>query len=106
MDEQKIRVWQTVSNAIQRNKIPRDPCWVCGDTKSQAHHEDYDKPFKIIWLCKRHHMHLHHAQKTRQAERAQARTLHMLGHTYQHIAETLGVQRSTVYKWVNNPNYR
>lgn len=32
------------------------PCMVCGNKKSEAHHEDYTKPLKIKWLCKKHHV--------------------------------------------------
>jgi len=41
----KVRV------AIQNGKLIREPCIRCGDKKSVAHHEDYDKPLDVMWLC-------------------------------------------------------
>jgi len=31
---------------------------VCGG-KAQMHHDDYDKPTDVRWLCKEHHIELH-----------------------------------------------
>ena len=35
--------------------LTRQPCEVCGDHASDAHHEDYRKPLAVRWLCKTHH---------------------------------------------------
>ena len=40
--------------------IQPKPCEVCGAVETQAHHEDYTKPFKVRWLCRQHHEDLHH----------------------------------------------
>src|SRR4051812_34651861 len=32
-----------VSNAIRDGRLLREPCRLCGDSKSQAHHADYGK---------------------------------------------------------------
>jgi len=57
----KINARAMVTRAIAENKIKRLPCVVCGNPKSQGHHEDYDKPLEITWLCIRHHndRHIH-----------------------------------------------
>jgi hypothetical protein len=34
-------------------------CSVCGAPGAEAHHEDYNKPLEVIWLCKRHHAERH-----------------------------------------------
>jgi hypothetical protein len=34
-------------------------CWVCGDTDSQGHHENYSDPFTVTWLCDKHHKERH-----------------------------------------------
>jgi hypothetical protein len=34
---------------------------VCGDQQTDAHHDDYEQPRKVRWLCRRHHQQ-HHAQ--------------------------------------------
>jgi ribosomal protein S27AE len=46
-----------VGNAIRDGKLLRPKsCSKCGDIgRIDAHHEDYSKPFKIEWLCKRCH---------------------------------------------------
>jgi len=41
--------------------LTRQACEVCGDTKSEGHHEDYSKPLEVIWLCREHHL-LRHAE--------------------------------------------
>ena len=49
-----------VSNAIRDGRLIRQPCEVCGDPKSEAHHRDYLKPFDVMWLCRSHHIQWHH----------------------------------------------
>jgi hypothetical protein len=44
-----------VGRAIKTNKIQKKPCLVCGNSKSQAHHDDYNKPLEIKWFCPIHH---------------------------------------------------
>lgn len=45
-----------VARAIKSGELLRQPCSVCGcDEDVEAHHEDYDKPLDVIWLCTRHH---------------------------------------------------
>lgn len=41
--------------ALESGKILKLPCSVCNEPKSEAHHEDYDKPLDVIWFCRRHH---------------------------------------------------
>lgn len=31
---------------------------VCGDKKSTAHHEDYNKPLEVVWVCLKHYAEL------------------------------------------------
>lgn len=58
--KQRVRCRNTVNLALAANKLEKKPCSVCGTTNLiEAHHEDYSKPFEIIWLCKRHHMEVH-----------------------------------------------
>jgi hypothetical protein len=44
-----------VRKLIKAKLLVRLPCEVCGNTKSQAHHPDYTKPDKVVWLCQKHH---------------------------------------------------
>lgn len=58
-DPLKVKVRQIVRTLVYEGKLKKYPCVVCGNPKSQAHHEDYSKPLDIIWLCAQHHTDLH-----------------------------------------------
>jgi len=49
-----------VNNAIRNGKLIKRPCEVCDDPESKGHHDDYNKPLKVRWLCQAHHSE-HHA---------------------------------------------
>lgn len=34
--------------------LTKKPCEVCGDP-AEAHHDDYRRPWKVRWFCKKHH---------------------------------------------------
>lgn len=51
-----------VNNALRDHTIEKKPCMVCGNTKSEGHHEDYAKPLEVIWLCRFHHGIVHGAK--------------------------------------------
>lgn len=38
--------------------LPKDECEVCGEA-GEKHHDDYDKPLEVKYLCKTHHAELH-----------------------------------------------
>ena len=46
---------QAVKVAIQSGRLIKLPCAVCDDNKSVAHHDDWNKPLDVIWLCELHH---------------------------------------------------
>jgi len=46
--------------ALKTGKIKRLPCEVCGNIKSQGHHDDYLKPYDVRFLCSVHHRIWHH----------------------------------------------
>jgi len=49
-----------LSYAKKLHKIKIKACRRCGTFKNiQAHHPNYDKPLKVIWLCSKHHIQLH-----------------------------------------------
>ena len=48
-----------VKSALRAGKIKKEPCMVCGNRNSQAHHGDYTKPLDVIWLCPQHHSEVH-----------------------------------------------
>lgn len=56
---QKNRARAIVGKAIKSGKLTRQPCEVCGELKSEAHHDDYSKPLDVRWLCFKHHREVH-----------------------------------------------
>ena len=48
-----------VGMRVKRGLLIKYPCEVCGEVKVEGHHDDYDKPYEVRWLCKKHH-HDHH----------------------------------------------
>ena len=55
----KERAYRVVFRALRTGKIIKLPCMVCGNSKSQAHHQDYRSPLKVKWLCFKHHREQH-----------------------------------------------
>jgi hypothetical protein len=58
-NKHKRKAHGKVSSAIRSGKIVRQPCIVCGEPNSEAHHEDYSRPLFITWLCTKHHNERH-----------------------------------------------
>ena len=46
-------------NALKYGRIVKEPCVICGEEKTEGHHEDYTAPLAITWLCNKHHMERH-----------------------------------------------
>jgi len=59
----KVNVNRILQNAIKSGKIKRKPCVFCGKEKTVAHHIDYRKPLKVIFLCHACHYKIHHKRK-------------------------------------------
>jgi hypothetical protein len=57
---EKVKARVAISNAVKLGKIKRLPCEVCGNIKADAHHEDYDEPLEVVWLCRKHHFQAHY----------------------------------------------
>ena len=58
-DPRRQRAHSLVSRAIKKALLVRAPCYRCGSERSLAHHEDYDKPLDVIWLCQPCHKQRH-----------------------------------------------
>lgn len=49
-----------VSNAVRTGKLNKEPCSICAsELNIHAHHKNYARPLKVIWLCARCHHRLH-----------------------------------------------
>lgn len=48
-----------VNNSVRDGKLIPQVCEVCGNINSVAHHDDYDKPLDVRWLCQAHHVQWH-----------------------------------------------
>jgi hypothetical protein len=58
-DKRRIKCHNAVTRAIRLGTLIRKPCVRCGNEKSLAHHEDYDKPLEVVWLCQPCHKQRH-----------------------------------------------
>ena len=61
----KHRVRALTRSFIKAGKLIRQPCEVCNTVERvEAHHDDYEKPMEIRWLCHKHHMEYHRTQNS------------------------------------------
>ena len=58
-DSRRLLAHSSVARAIRNGSLSRQPCIRCGEVKSLAHHEDYDKPLEVMWLCQPCHKQRH-----------------------------------------------
>jgi hypothetical protein len=62
-DNRRVRCHNAVARALRNGSLVSENCVVCGSEKSLAHHEDYDKPLDVVWLCQVHHKARHKEMK-------------------------------------------
>lgn len=62
---EKIKASCIVNNAITAGKLKRFIfCESCGlPAKTEGHHEDYNKPLEVLWLCRKCHVEIHRCTK-------------------------------------------
>jgi hypothetical protein len=68
-DEQKFKdaVRKYTVSKIRQGVLIRLPCEVCStDEDVQAHHDDYEKPLEVRWLCRKHHREHHNNEKNKE----------------------------------------
>jgi len=56
---EKVYARHRLREAVKNGSVIKYPCVVCGEKKSNGHHEDYSKPLEVVWLCLKHHMERH-----------------------------------------------
>jgi hypothetical protein len=55
-ENEKASASRLMARAIKTGVLSKQPCEVCGSTKSiHGHHDDYSKPLEVRWLCAVHH---------------------------------------------------
>jgi hypothetical protein len=59
---EKRKAHRMVEYAVKKGELLKQPCTICGETKSESHHEDYSKPLDVLWFCRKHHAE-HHEKK-------------------------------------------
>lgn len=59
----KARAHMLVRDAVAAGLLMRSPCEICGHFEVQGHHDDYEKPLDVRWLCKAHHEAHHIARR-------------------------------------------
>ncbi len=52
---QRANIAAQVLTAIQKGLLIRQTCEICSAKKVHAHHDDYNYPLKVRWLCEIHH---------------------------------------------------
>lgn len=58
-DRRRSVAHSAVARAIRDGRLVRQPCCRCGTEKTVAHHEDYEKPLEVVWLCQPCHKQRH-----------------------------------------------
>lgn len=59
-NQDKVKAWRVYKKALRNGVLKREGCDVCG-AEADGHHEDYEKPLEVIWLCRLHHKARHNA---------------------------------------------
>lgn len=54
-NQKKSSAQKIATAAIKAGTLVRQPCEKCGATRVHAHHDDYDEPLSVRWLCPTHH---------------------------------------------------
>lgn len=58
-DKKRASAHNKVFRAIQKGLLIPKSCEKCNSEKTIAHHEDYDKPLEVVWLCQPCHKQRH-----------------------------------------------
>lgn len=59
LHEKEIFARCQVYRSLRRGELRKGLCEICGEEKVEAHHDDYNKPLEVRWLCKKHHVEWH-----------------------------------------------
>ena len=62
-ERQRDSAGSMLRRAVKEGRLQRLPCEVCSNPTTEGHHDDYERPLEVRWLCKRHHEDEHHPTK-------------------------------------------
>lgn len=55
-----MKAHNATARAIKKGSLVRMPCQMCGSIDHiHAHHDDYEMPLEVMWLCPEHHKSRH-----------------------------------------------
>lgn len=58
-DRRRTAAHNAVARAIAKGLLVRQSCERCGNEKTLAHHDDYDRKLDVMWLCQPCHKQRH-----------------------------------------------
>ncbi len=58
-DIKKVRARAQLHKGLATGLVIKEACEVCGDPNVHGHHNDYNKPLEVQWLCPSHHGEAH-----------------------------------------------
>ena len=59
----KYLIRKVTRHAIRSGKMEKRDCEVCGASRVEVHHNDYNKPLDVTFLCHKHHVGWHRVFK-------------------------------------------
>lgn len=62
-ERKKDNARSQAATAVKRGKLLKQPCERCGLANAQMHHEAYEKPLAVTWLCTHCHRRRHLLQE-------------------------------------------
>lgn len=58
-NEEKYKAHRAVNNAVRDKRLQKAACVICGDEPVHGHHDNYERPLDVVWLCPAHHKERH-----------------------------------------------
>jgi len=52
---ERIQARNKVRSAVKSGKLEKETCFICGEVNVNGHHENYEFPIEVVWVCTFHH---------------------------------------------------